>query len=195
MQEKPMTENTQSPVALLKQADAVFREVLAGVRPDQMGLPTPSDEWDVRALINHVVLGNTWAAENMRTGEAPRPSGDIIGERGPMEAYVASADAMFAAFAEPGALGRMVTMPFGEMPGAGLAMFRFSDLLTHAWDLAKATGQHTDLAPELCEAALAMSRQYLDGRDRTHMPFKDAVPIPDDAPAADRLAAYLGKQV
>jgi uncharacterized protein (TIGR03086 family) len=190
-----MSETTQSPVELLKQADAVFRDVLAKVTPDQLGLPTPSDEWDVRALINHVVLGNTWAAENLRSGEAPRPSGDLIGEREAIDAYQASSDAMLAAFAEPGALGRTVKMPFGEMPGAGLAMFRFSDLLTHAWDLAKATGQSTDLAPELCEVALAMSRQYLDGRDRTHMPFKDAAPIADDAPAADRLAAYLGKQV
>jgi uncharacterized protein (TIGR03086 family) len=190
-----MSDAPQSPVELLKQADAVFRDVLAGVTPEQMGLPTPSDEWDVRALINHVVLGNTWAAENLRTGEAPRPSGDQIGDRGPMEAYAASADALLTAFAEPGALGRTVKMPFGEMPGAGLAMFRFSDLLTHAWDLAKATGQNTDLAPELCEVALAMSRQYLDGRDRTHMPFKDEVSVPADAPAADRFAAYLGKQI
>lgn len=190
-----MTDNTQSPVAMLTQADAVFREVLAGVTPDQMALPTPSDEWDVRALVNHVVLGNTWSAENIRSGDAPRPSDDLIGDRDPMEAYTASADAMLAAFAEPGALGRTVKMPFGEMPGAGLAMFRFSDLLTHAWDLAKATGQSTDLAPELCEVALSMSRQYLDGRDRTHMPFKDAVEVPESACAADRLAGYLGKRV
>ena len=190
-----MSVNTPSPVAQLAQADAVFRDVLAGVRPDQMELPTPSDEWDVHALINHVLLGNTWAAENLRTGDAPRPSGDLLGGRDPMEAYVASADAMLAAFNEPGALGRMVKMPFGEMPGAGLAAFRFTDLLSHAWDLAKATGQNTDLAPELCETALAMSRQYLNGRDRTHAPFKDEVIVAADAPAADRLAAYLGKQV
>jgi hypothetical protein len=29
--------------------------VLANVRPEQMSLPTPDDEWDVRALINHIV--------------------------------------------------------------------------------------------------------------------------------------------
>ncbi|MFN8590308.1 MAG: TIGR03086 family metal-binding protein [Thermomicrobiales bacterium] len=190
-----MSERSGDPVALLKQADGVFREVLARVTPDQMELPTPSDEWDVRALINHVLLGNTWAAANLATGSAQRPVGDLLGGREPMEAYVESADAMLAAFAAPGALGRMVTMPFGEMPGAGLAAFRFTDLISHAWDLARATGQSTDLAPDLCETALGMSRQYLEGRDRTHAPFKDEVPIAADAPAADRLAAYLGKQV
>jgi uncharacterized protein (TIGR03086 family) len=141
------------------------------------------------------VLGNIWAAENVKTGSAPRPSGDIIGERDPVEAYAASADAMMAAFDEPGALGRMVTMPFGEMPAAGLAGFRFVDLVVHTWDLAKATGQDTNFAPDLCEAALAMSRQRMAGMDRAAMPFKHEVAVPDDAPAADRLAGFLGRQV
>jgi hypothetical protein len=44
-----------SPLEQLREAHEVFREVLANVKPEQMGLPTPDDEWDVRALINHVV--------------------------------------------------------------------------------------------------------------------------------------------
>jgi uncharacterized protein (TIGR03086 family) len=188
-------QKTGNPLDQLREAHEVFLEVLGNVRPEQMSLPTPDDEWDVRELINHIVLGNVWAAENVKTGHAPRPSGDIIGEREAMEAYTASADAMMAAFEEPGALGRMVTMPFGEMPAAGLASFRFTDLIVHAWDLAKATGQSTDLAPELCEAALAMSRQRMTEMDRTNLPFKEEVTVPDDAPAADRLAGFLGRQV
>jgi uncharacterized protein (TIGR03086 family) len=184
-----------SPLDQLREASEVFLAVLRGVTPEQMALPTPNDEWDVRALINHVVLGNEWAAENVQTGNAPRPSGDALGQRSPLEAYSASAAAMLAAFAEPGALERTVQMPFGEFPAAGLAGFRFVDLISHAWDLAKATGRSTDLAPELCESALAMSRQRMDGRDRTPLPFKDEVVVPADAPAADRLAGYLGKQV
>jgi uncharacterized protein (TIGR03086 family) len=110
-------------------------------------------------------------------------------------AYTASADAMMASFDEPGALGRMVKMPFGEMPAAGLAGFRFVDLLVHAWDLAKATGQDANLCPNLCEAALAMSRQSMARMDRANMPFKDELPVPAEAPAADRLAGFLGRQV
>src|SRR5215217_1336306 len=98
----PVTDQQQAtgnPLDQLREAHGVFLEVLSNVRPEQMSLPTPDDEWDVRALINHVVLGNTWAAENVRTGSAPRrPSGDIIGDREPLEAYTASADAMMASF-------------------------------------------------------------------------------------------------
>jgi uncharacterized protein (TIGR03086 family) len=187
--------STSYPLELLDQADVIFREVLGNVASQQMQLPTINDEWDVRTLINHVVQGNAWSAENIKTGNAPRPSGDLIGVRSPLDAYTESADAMLAAFREPGALQRTVTMPFGEFPAAGLAAFRFTDLLSHAWDLARATGQECDLAPELCETALAFSRQRLDGRDRANLPFKDEVQISASASAADRLAAYLGKQV
>ena len=45
------------PVALLEQADGIFRDILANVTPDQMDLPTPNDEWDVPGLINHLVVG------------------------------------------------------------------------------------------------------------------------------------------
>ncbi len=145
--------------------------------------------------VHHVVLGNIWAAENVKTGSAPRPSGEIIGNHEPLEVYTASADAMLASFEEPGALGRMVSMPFGEMPAAGLAGFRFVDLVVQVWDLAKATGRDTDVAPDPCEAALAMSRQRMASMDRANMPFKDEVPVPADAPAANRLAGFLGRQV
>jgi uncharacterized protein (TIGR03086 family) len=183
------------PLAQLREASAVFAEVLANVTPEQMGLPTVNDEWDVRGLINHLVAGNEWMAKVLVAGSAPRPSGDAIGERSPVAAYDESWQELIAAFEAPGALQRMVTMPFGEVPGAALAGLRFNDTIAHAWDLAKATGQSTDLAPELCEAALAMARQRFTGRDRSQLPFKPEVAVPDDACAADRLAGFLGKRM
>ena len=51
-QQQPVTGN---PLDQLREAHGVFLEVLSNVRPEQMTLPTPDDEWDVRALINHVV--------------------------------------------------------------------------------------------------------------------------------------------
>jgi len=186
---------TGNPLDQLSEAREVFLEVLRNVRPEQMSLPTPDDEWDVRALINHLVLGNQWPVEALKTGNMTRPSGDAIGNRSPREVYAESAQALLAAFAEPGALERTVQMPFGEMSGAALAGLRFNDAIAHAWDLAQATGQHTDIAPELCEVALAMARQRLEGRERSQTPFKEPVSVPPEASAADRLAGYLGKPV
>ena len=181
---------------LIRQAEVVFGDVLRKVAPEQLALPTINDEWNVRALINHVVLGCAWEAELVRTGNAPRPYGDLIGDRAPLDAYTASANAMLVSFATPGALERTVTMPAAEISAFELAAFRVVDLVSHAWDLARATGQNAELAPDLCEAALFIARQRLGGQDRALTPpFKDEVSVPIAASAADRLAAYLGKQV
>jgi hypothetical protein len=61
---------TGNPLDQLREAHGVFLEVLANVRPEQMSLSTPDDEWDVRALINHIV------AEMIRTLSAETTQGD-----------------------------------------------------------------------------------------------------------------------
>jgi hypothetical protein len=48
-------QGTSNPLDQLREAHGVFLDVLSNVRPEQMTLPTPDDDWDVRALINHVV--------------------------------------------------------------------------------------------------------------------------------------------
>lgn len=183
------------PVATLKEACGVVEGLIASITPEQMDLPTVNDEWIVRELINHLVRGNVWATQNLETGGAPRPTEDLIGDRSPAQAFSESAQDMLTAFSAPGALGVMVTMPFGEMPGAGLAMFRTGDLVSHAWDLAVATGQDRNIAPQLSEAVLEMSRKRLEGMDRAQSPFKEIVEVAADACPADRLAGYLGKSV
>jgi len=183
------------PVAMLEEACGVVEGIIANITPEQMDLPTVNDEWNVRELIDHLVRGNLWAAQSLETAGAPRPTEDVIGDQSPVQAFSESADTMIKALRAPGALGTVVTMPFGEMPGAGLAMFRFGDLTGHAWDLAQATGQDTNIAPELSEQALAMARALFSDRDRTQTPFKEPVTVSEYAHVADRLAGFLGKPV
>jgi uncharacterized protein (TIGR03086 family) len=102
---------------------------------------------------------------------------------------------MQAALAAPGALVRTVSMPTAEISAVDLAEFRVVGLVSHAWDLARATGQNSDLAPDMCEAALPIARQRLGGWDRSLTTFKDDLPAPVGDRGADRLAAYLSKQV
>jgi uncharacterized protein (TIGR03086 family) len=77
------------------------RHLIAGVGPDDWTLPTPDDDWDVRALVNHVAAGNFWAAE-LAAGRTidevgDRLDGDVLGAD-PAAAYEASAWAAVAAF-------------------------------------------------------------------------------------------------
>jgi hypothetical protein len=83
----------------------------------------------------------------------------------------------------------------------------FSELTVHTWDLATATGQQPDWDDTVVAAALgarpiipAENRRALFeqisnemGLDEVAVPFAEAVPIPDDAPAIDRLVAWNGR--
>ena len=112
-------------------------------------------------------------------------------------AHRASAKAAQETFTAPEGLTRTYQLPIGEVPGTVFIELRTSDLLAHAWDLSVATGQPTDLDPELAEYVLAFSRQMMsrpglrgDGR-----PFGEEQPSGDERPAADRVAAFLGRKL
>jgi uncharacterized protein (TIGR03086 family) len=82
------------------------------------------------------------------------------------------------------------------VPGKIYIRMRTTDVLVHAWDLAVATGQPTNLDAELAVRVLAVTRQHLgpDLRGRGK-PFGEEQPCPGDRPPADQLAAFLGRAV
>ena len=79
----------------------------------------------------------------------------------------------------------MFKLPFAEIPGQIFIGMRTSDVLTHAWDLATATGQSTDLDPELATEQLAAVRAFVGPQFRgPGQPFGDEQPC---SSAARRL--------
>jgi uncharacterized protein (TIGR03086 family) len=183
----------------LTAAFASTRAVLANVTPDQYNEKTPCASWDVRALINHIVGGSHWFAATARAGTPP-PGGTeapdfTVGN--PLAAFDDGVAASVAAFADPEVVAKTVKLPFGEMPGSAFMDIATTDTFTHGWDLARATGQDSDLNPELAVRLLTSARQMINdsfrGPDPTS-PFGHAVEVPDSAPAADRLAGFLGRQ-
>ncbi len=174
-----------------QRAQDVFARVLAGVTDDQLHAPTPCTEWRVRDLVGHVIAGNQRSA----TGKSPEtpPSGGSAADL--MELFASSADDAQASFAAPGGLDRTFELPFGTVPARRLVGMRATDVFTHAWDLARATGQPTSgLDEELAAELLAGSRERLPPDFRgPGKPFGDEQPCAPDAPAADQLAAFLGR--
>ncbi len=94
-------------------------------------------------------------------------------------------------------MDRTVNPGFGDMPASALLGLAVTDTLTHAWDVARATGQDTDLAPELYEQVLASAHQAIPQSFRTEdgSLFGPEQPAPDHADNATRLAAFLGRRV
>lgn len=180
------------PLEAHQRAQDAFASVLANVRQDQLGDPTPCTDWTVRQLVEHVVAGNTRMA-----GGAAAPADQGEGKVDDLiAAHAESAGAAQARFAAPDGLTRMMDMPFGSVPGAVVIGLRTTDAIVHAWDLARATGQPTDVDAGLAEAMLAVSRERIQPGFRGEgRPFAAEQPCDSNRPAADRLAAFLGRDV
>jgi uncharacterized protein (TIGR03086 family) len=164
-----------------------------------MGAPTPCAQWDVRALLNHVI-GTLWLAEGLFSDQPPRypmapgglPPADLAGDD-PAAAYAEASAAALAAAASGDALTRVHLTPLGEMPGPALAGFATLDILVHGWDLAKATSQPADLDGRLAAHVLGFAAQSLATPDSRAGRISPAVPAAADAPITSRLAAFLGR--
>ncbi len=143
----------------LERAFAMTRGLLANVTPDDYDSPTPCPSWSVRDLVNHIAEGANWFALCVNAGEAPDPdpthgvdyaAGDLLAS------YDQGVAASLAAFGAPGTLERIVKLPFGELPGAAFMGIATNDVFVHGWDLAKATGQPSDLDSDMATQLLAI---------------------------------------
>jgi uncharacterized protein (TIGR03086 family) len=179
------------PLVAHRRAQEVFAGVLAQVSPDQLGAPTPCSKWTIGDLIEHVIGGNErvgkWAANPV---QPPARPDDLVA------AHRAAAAAAQDVFAAPGGLDGVYRLPIGEVPGQVFIGMRTADVLTHAWDLAVATDQPTDLDPELAAEQLALVRVAVRPEFRgPGRPFGLEQSCPAERAPADRLAAYLGRKV
>ncbi|WP_417234001.1 TIGR03086 family metal-binding protein [Arthrobacter sp.] len=183
--------SAQPPIEPLVRAHLAVEPVVRGILPEQFGLPTPCTEWSVRDILGHLTgLNQVFVA--LLTGQAPPPRGqDPLGDD-PIGAYLDSAAALEAAFGQPGALERVFAGPLGDATGAERMKIRIYDLLAHGWDLAQATGQHLEVPDDVAEASWEFARTQLGDGPRAHR-FREPQPVDDDAPAIDRLVAFLGR--
>lgn len=186
----------------LERAYRSTREVLANVKPDQYDNPTPCSEWTVRRLLSHIIGGSSWFAASVDAGASPEndtsedtdfTQGDVLA------AFDEASQAAVDAFRAPGAQEKIVQLPFGDLPGAIFMAIATNDVFTHAWDLAKATGQPTDLDPELAaqlnEGARMMIGDAFRGPIGSGALFGPEQQAPDGASVADAHAAFMGRTV
>jgi uncharacterized protein (TIGR03086 family) len=187
----PRPDGPSDPVHGLAAALDQTGRIVEALNPDQESLPTPCGEWDVKALAEHVVrdLRMFTARATGASWEDQTPSLDP--DRW-AEVYRSSAGGLIEAWREGGSLDEVVELPFGKVPRSWFLGQQLSDVIVHGWDLAKATGQPFDVDPSLASDGLGWGRENLlpeyRGKD-----FGPEVPVPEDAPAIDRLVGFFGR--
>jgi len=182
-------------VDLHRRACAAFGQRMATVGDDDWGKPTPCEDWDVRELVNHLVVEDLWTRP-MLEGQTiedvgDRFDGDQLGAD-PQSAWQQAVDDATAAVAEPGALGRTAHLSFGDTPAAEYVMQLLTDHAIHAWDLAVAIGGDDRLEPELVSAIAT----WFDDREEMYRGagvIGPAVEVGDDADPQRRLLARFGR--
>jgi uncharacterized protein (TIGR03086 family) len=181
---------------ILDALDATFdhaQKIVAGVKPDQLDDPTGCAKWDVRDLVGHM-NGTLQAFGSLLEGGEPvagAPSDDPLTNY-PKE--IAKARGMWH---QPDAFEGTVKMgPMGDVPKETAARFAIQEMLAHAWDLAKATGQDTDLPEDVVADAIPIARDFLpdQARNENGDPFGLAIDLPADASPTDQYVALLGRR-
>ena len=173
------------------------RAVLTGIGPDQLDAATPCASWKVSDLVNHVV-GGQYMFHSALQDQPPSAAAPDFAAGDFVASFDEGAAQAVAAFQAEGVMDRIVRLPFGELPGSQLLYLAATDTFVHGWDLAKATGQPTDLAPELAAQLLDGARKAIrrfDARPRRCGPVRTRAEGPRGSSNADQLAAFLGRTV
>jgi uncharacterized protein (TIGR03086 family) len=174
----------------LDSAVAAVDELLATVGPEQWGASTPCTEWAVRDIAGHLIGVNRVFVAVLADQQPPQggatPPDDTL-----LEAYRESSAQLRTAFERPGALEHEATGFLGNVNGAQRLQLRIADLITHGWDLARALDRPVTVPDDLAEEALAFTHANMPEDRGTR--FGPEQPAPADAPAIDRLVAFLGR--
>ncbi len=183
-----MSENLQ----LFTRAAHILRSVAVRVPTDGWGAASCCQDWSAREVAGHA----SWVLQSVAssTGHAERPErrpeAEVAGAD-PATTVRESVDACLVALDEPGTLEIVAQTPFGEMTIDEFLGTIWVDSLTHAWDIADATGIGSGIdadsarrAQETLEPISTMMREV--------GAFGPAVqPAADDALA--RFIAFAGR--
>jgi uncharacterized protein (TIGR03086 family) len=172
-----------------------FGELVHQAKADQWSDPTPCTDWDVRALVNHLVYEARWAvplldgATIAEVGD--RFEGDLLGDD-PVSSYDAAlAEASRAVHAVD--LDRVVHLSFGDLPARDYITQLTSDFVVHAWDLARGIDADDRLDPDMVNFVYVAAEPMADMLAESGL-FDPPIDVPSDADQQTRLLAIFGRR-
>jgi uncharacterized protein (TIGR03086 family) len=168
---------------------------VAGIRTDQLCHPTPCAGMNVAALLDHLVgltLAFRLAAEKTEVDGGPSADAEHLAPDWGLQ-IPAQLDALAAAWREPAAWEGETEVAGALLPAPVMAAVALNEVLVHGWDLAVATGQAYRADEASVQACLEMVGDRTDTTGEPDGLFGPVVPVPDSAPAFDRLLGRTGR--
>ena len=191
-----MTDNPNDLIEMYSRAAGRTHEVVANIRKDHLDNPTPCEEWNVAHVLDHLIGGCITVAAGAR-GEKSA----AIGEPGNLgedyvESFRTASQGAIDAFREPGALDKEFTFPWGDTPAPMALHLALADMVVHGWDVAKGTGQDYEPDADIAEEIYGFVTQMMEpnGEMPRRSAFGPPIDVPQDAPPADKMLAYVGRK-
>jgi uncharacterized protein (TIGR03086 family) len=181
--------------AQLEQVVPPLGALVAKVRPDDLRGPTPCAGWTTRDLLNHIVGGADMFADAFAGAQLRDISGrlpDAIGND-PGAAFGAAAGRFVEGTNLPGAMERVLPLPFGAMTGRTFLRFVAFDLMIHTWDLATTLGEDPDIGDDIVGEIDGFARRVLDAAPRDGVNFGPPAQAPASASRLEQLVAFTGR--
>ena len=168
--------------------------ILGGIQENQLTAPTPCSEWNVQNLVIHNIKVTGFAQGTIRGNNAVNAmdvSGQVPSE-GAVDAFVTGTNGVLDLLKNSTDLGEVIETPFGNIPIAHFIMFPIIDIVIHKWDLAKGTGQNTDIDAGLAEATYGSLHTAAE-LVRQYGLFAAEIEVPMSANIQDKLLAISGR--
>lgn len=182
-------------ITLLRGVLTKTTALVDAVPPEALDRRTPCPDYDVRALLGHMV---GWAEVfgTAAQGEVPGqdPGAAVAGPDTPAR-FRAAAERIVDGWQAHGVDRTVALGPGREVPGAMLVTMTATEYLTHGWDLATGAGLPVPYSDDEAEEALRRVQQTLAPEYRGEgKAFGEIVPVPEDAPALDRFIGFVGRR-
>ncbi|MEU9619282.1 MULTISPECIES: TIGR03086 family metal-binding protein [unclassified Streptomyces] len=169
--------------------------IARSISPEQLDLPTPCGDWDLRGLVNHWVLYTSHGLEHRALREdlpEELTTRDFTADADWAQQYAAQLDRAVAAWSDPAVWEGEIDLGGSTTPASETAAMLIEETALHTWDVARAVGEELRLSDaasayllDVVDRYAALYRQY-DG-------FADEVTVPGPASVFERALAHSGR--
>jgi uncharacterized protein (TIGR03086 family) len=165
--------------------------------PDTKSLDDPSlcGDWDLRTLLNHLILWTSYSAERRAHGESAAEdlmTKDFTADPGYRADYARQIKKAVDAWSEPQAWEGTRDMMGSATPATDIGAMLIMEMALHGWDVAHATGQEYHATDALAAVVLDTVNKQA-GLFRQYDGFSEPVTTKDDAPAFQQALALSGR--
>ncbi|HZZ48931.1 MAG TPA: TIGR03086 family metal-binding protein [Pseudonocardia sp.] len=160
------------------------------VTPDQLSDPTPCDQYRVRDLLEHIDSVSTGFAAIARK-QVAEPTALSFADGWQIRVANHVRD-LGVAWGNPTAWDGLGAAAGLELANEVWGRIVLTELVVHAWDLATATGQSTDLPEDTLRACLDHVVDFVPNAPIPQL-WGSPVELADEAALLDRIVAVTGR--